>query len=85
MGLLVLFLIWWFSSSRSKSKTSIMAKPARIISGKPAVVIVTVLDHKSAPFDFIEQVKENRMQYAERYGTSAEFTPGAGVNVLTRS
>jgi len=40
----------------------------RIPSGTPPVVIVTVLDPESYSKEYIEDVKENRMEYARKHG-----------------
>jgi mannan polymerase II complex MNN11 subunit len=39
-----------------------------IPSGTPPVVIVTVLDPDSYTTDYINNIKENRMEYAKKHG-----------------
>lgn len=39
-------------------------------SGKPPVVLVTVLDETKYSRAFLETVKENRVQYAQKHGMS---------------
>jgi mannan polymerase II complex MNN11 subunit len=40
----------------------------RIPSGTPPVVIVTVLDPESYSNDYINNIKENRIEYAKKHG-----------------
>jgi mannan polymerase II complex MNN11 subunit len=40
----------------------------RIPSGTPPVVIVTVLDPKAYSREYIQNIKENRIEYAKRHG-----------------
>jgi hypothetical protein len=40
----------------------------RIPSGTPPVVIVTVLDPESFNKDYINKIKENRIEYAKKHG-----------------
>jgi mannan polymerase II complex MNN11 subunit len=43
-------------------------------SGKPPVVIVTVIDEShNYPPEYLESVRENRIQYAEKHGTTSLF------------
>ena len=39
-------------------------------SGNPPVVIVTVLDDKKFDKQYLEKIKENRILYAQKHGTS---------------
>jgi hypothetical protein len=41
-----------------------------IPSGTPPVVIVTVLDHAKYEKEYIDNIKENRIQYAAKHGKS---------------
>ncbi|KAI2634343.1 glycosyltransferase family 34 protein [Hypomontagnella submonticulosa] len=60
--LVVVGLIWLFSGG-SKHATR------RTISGKPPVVLVTVFDDKNDDNSvYTKNIKENRMQYAEKHG-----------------
>ncbi len=61
-GLGILALIWLFSSGGSKRIAQ------RKISGKPPVVVVTVLDEKSDNSEYIKNIRDNRLQYAEKHG-----------------
>jgi mannan polymerase II complex MNN11 subunit len=42
--------------------------PERIPLGTPPVVIVTVLDPENFSKDYINNIKENRMEYAKKHG-----------------
>ncbi|KAI1210310.1 glycosyltransferase family 34 protein [Annulohypoxylon truncatum] len=59
-GLIIIGLIWLFSGSSKHTKHT--------ISGKPAVVLVTVFDEGSDNSAYHKNIRENRMQYAEKHG-----------------
>ncbi|KAI1388875.1 glycosyltransferase family 34 protein [Hypoxylon trugodes] len=59
--LAIVGLIWLFSGS-SKHRSH------HTISGKPPVVLVTVLDDTNSNSVYIKNIKENRIQYAEKHG-----------------
>ncbi|KAI1456130.1 glycosyltransferase family 34 protein [Annulohypoxylon moriforme] len=59
-GLIIIGLIWLFSGSSKHTKHT--------ISGKPAVVLVTVFDDKSDNSAYHKNIRENRIQYAEKHG-----------------
>lgn len=44
-----------------------------IPSGTPPVVIVTVLDHEKYGKEYIENVRENRIQYAAKHGKTVRM------------
>jgi mannan polymerase II complex MNN11 subunit len=74
-GIVILFLIWLFSgsgssSSGSKGNRSSHVSPKHAITGKPPVVIVTVIDERiwgDSP-EYLKSIKENRERYAEKHG-----------------
>ncbi|KAI0837305.1 glycosyltransferase family 34 protein [Hypoxylon sp. FL0890] len=61
LALAVIGLIWLFSGGSKHSKH-------RTISGKPPVVLVTVFDDRNDNSVYIKNIKENRVQYAEKHG-----------------
>ena len=84
LALGVFALLWLLSgrggggrggASRAGSRgldTSAATKAAeRKIPGKPPVVLVTVFHEKSDNAEYIKNIKDNRLQYAEKHG---EFT-----------
>ncbi len=56
-------------SRQGHSKQGVPARHAP--SGKPPAVIVTVLDENSYKKDFLDMVRENRENYAEKHGMEA--------------
>lgn len=64
-----MFLIWLFSGSGSKSGSG---RRGRVISGDPPVVMVTVFDEKlwGGHPEYLSDIRDNRMQYAEKHGKS---------------
>lgn len=66
-GLFFLALIYLVTRPRS----SLHAAPTqRVPRGNPPVVLVTVLDESKYSKAHLETVKENRIQHAEKHGTS---------------
>ncbi|KAL1841679.1 hypothetical protein VTJ49DRAFT_6718 [Mycothermus thermophilus] len=80
----ILYLIAHLRSSSSSSSHAVPAPPpARTRNGPgggrgdPPVVIVTVLDETKYTKEYLEAVRENRVQYAEKHGYTTLFaTPG---------
>ncbi len=50
--------------------SQVLGGSERIPSGTSPVVIVTVLDPDSYSKDYVNNIKENRMEYAEKHGKS---------------
>jgi mannan polymerase II complex MNN11 subunit len=48
--------------------SQIVGGSERIPSGTPPVVVVTVLDPDGYSKDYINNIKENRMEYAKKHG-----------------
>jgi mannan polymerase II complex MNN11 subunit len=48
--------------------SQVLGGSERIPSGTPPVVIVTVLDPESYSNDYINNIKENRIEYAKKHG-----------------
>ena len=82
LALGVLALLWLLSGRRGSGgashagarglDTSAATKAAeRKIPGKPPVVVVTVFHEKNDNAEYIRNIKDNRLQYAEKHG---EFT-----------
>ncbi|KAI1083940.1 glycosyltransferase family 34 protein [Whalleya microplaca] len=59
-ALAIIGLIWLFSGSSKHAR--------HVITGKPPVVIVTVFDDKIESSAYTKNIKENRIQYAEKHG-----------------
>lgn len=68
-GLAIVGLLWLFSDSKQSGP--------RVITGKPAVVVVTVFDEKYDNTAYSQQIKDNRIQYAERHGKVTPRRPRA--------
>ena len=71
--LLVLVIFGWLIFGRGGGRQSIQPLHSKVVanhapSGKPPVVIVTVLDTSDHPKVYIDSVKENRKRYAEYHG-----------------
>ena len=69
-GLAVFALLWLFSRSAGRGSGSNAATKAaeRRIAGKPPVVLVTVFHEKSDNAEYIRNIKDNRLRYAEKHG-----------------
>ncbi|KAI0806390.1 galactosyl transferase GMA12/MNN10 family-domain-containing protein [Xylaria sp. FL0064] len=59
-GIAIFGLIWLLSGPKHKG--------SRTITGKPPVVVVTVFDDKYDNTGYSQQIKDNRLQYAEKHG-----------------
>ncbi|KAK5661483.1 hypothetical protein OQA88_11387 [Cercophora sp. LCS_1] len=68
-GLAFLLLIWLFS--RPSSSQGLYK--GHIPSGKPPVVVLTVLDEKAYDKAYLDVIRENRIQYAEKHGYQTMF------------
>ncbi|KAJ4307185.1 putative alpha-1,6-mannosyltransferase mnn11 [Collariella sp. IMI 366227] len=66
-GLAFLTLIYLFTRQSSSSIGHATPKQ-RVPKGNPPVVLVTVLDQTKFGHEYLETVKENRRQYAEKHG-----------------
>lgn len=69
VGFAFIFLVWLFnrpSSSQGPYK-------GHVPSGKPPVVLVTVLDEKGYDKAYLDVIRENRIQYAEKHGRMAPW------------
>ncbi|KAK9417526.1 putative Alpha-1,2-galactosyltransferase C8D2.17 [Seiridium unicorne] len=79
-GLAILFLIWLFSGRSPKRSTS---SPRRVISGDPPVVIVTVFDEKlwAGQPEYLEDIKDNREQYAAKHGYKTMLVSAGGYDL----
>ena len=66
-GLAFVALIYLLTRGSSRSSGH-GGKPDRIPSGNPPAVLVTVLDEGKYSKGYLEMVKENRKEYAERHG-----------------
>ena len=71
--LLVLMVFGWLMFARGGRRQPIQPSHPKgvadhVPSGKPPVVIVTVLDTSDHPKMYIDSVKENRKRYAELHG-----------------
>lgn len=60
---LVLATLWFFSNPRVPRPD-----PERVPSGRPPVVLVTVIDPTQYPNAYLKTIKENREQYAAKHG-----------------
>lgn len=69
-GLFFLALIYLLTRSGG-SRHGLPA--ARVPKGNPPVVIVTVLDSTKFSGTYLQAVKQNRLQYAEKHGTLATY------------
>ncbi|KAK4214447.1 hypothetical protein QBC37DRAFT_283736 [Rhypophila decipiens] len=69
LGGLAFFTIIWIIIRASGSRAPTRHKP----NGNPPAVIVTVLDEKKYSKGYIDTIKENRMQYAEKHGYQTFF------------
>ena len=65
---LVCFLAGFYLLSGSKNPPQ-KPSPKRVPSGGPSVVIVTVIDPSTYNNAYLNTIRENREQYAERHGT----------------
>ncbi|PTB63024.1 glycosyltransferase family 34 protein [Trichoderma citrinoviride] len=63
---LVLATLWLFSNPRVPRPD-----PERVPSGRPPVVLVTVIDPTQYPNAYLKTIKENREQYAAKHGYEA--------------
>ncbi|KAL2257264.1 hypothetical protein VTK26DRAFT_413 [Humicola hyalothermophila] len=73
-GLAFIALVYFLTRSGSGGDTSGGGVfGGRVPSGKPPVVLVTVLDEKRYSREYLETVKENRRGYAERHGYETFF------------
>ncbi|KAL6882381.1 alpha-1,2-galactosyltransferase-like protein [Trichoderma longibrachiatum] len=63
---LVLATLWFFSNPRVPRPD-----PERVPSGRPPVVLVTVIDPTQYPNAYLKTIKENREQYAAKHGYEA--------------
>lgn len=71
-GLAFIALLYLLTRSAGGGRTA-LARHAP--SGKPPVVIVTVIDESHHyPAEYLEAVRENRIQYAEKHGNAAPFS-----------
>ncbi|KAI4600296.1 hypothetical protein KJ359_000650 [Pestalotiopsis sp. 9143b] len=79
-GLAILFLIWLFSGSGSKSGSG---RQGRVISGDPPVVMVTVFDEKlwGGHPEYLSDIRDNRMQYAEKHGYKTMLVSAGGYDI----
>ena len=50
--------------------SQVFGGPERAPSGTPPVVIVTVVDQSHSSKEYIENIKENRIEYAKKHGRS---------------
>ncbi|KAI1652091.1 glycosyltransferase family 34 protein [Daldinia loculata] len=73
-GLIIIGLIWVFSGSSKHAGH-------RAISGKPPVVLVTVFDDKNDNSVYIKNIRENRMQYAEKHGYGTLLAKASDYNL----
>lgn len=64
-GIAFLTLIWLLTRSGGSNRWK---SPQHAPTGNPPVVLVTVLDEKKYSKNYIESIKENRIQYAEKHG-----------------
>lgn len=64
-GLAFLFLLYLITRPRGYGTY----KP-HIPSGRPPAVLVTVLDEGGYDKAYLEMIKDNRIQYAQKHGTS---------------
>ncbi|KAK3387204.1 galactosyl transferase GMA12/MNN10 family-domain-containing protein [Podospora didyma] len=69
VGLVFIFLVYLISRPRSGHGRFEQHKP----SGKPPVVVVTVLDESKYSKEYINAVKDNRIQYAQKHGYQTFF------------
>lgn len=70
-GLFFFALIYLVTRTSSSSHAAPTQRaPPR---GNPPVVLVTVLDESKYSKAYLETVKENRMQYAEKHGTFSPY------------
>ncbi|CAJ2511598.1 Uu.00g072230.m01.CDS01 [Anthostomella pinea] len=74
LALAVLGLIWLFSGGSKH-------KGGRVISGKPAVVVVTVFDGKYDNSPYIKSIRENRSRYAEKHGYGTLLTSASDYDL----
>lgn len=73
-GLAIVGLLWLFSDSKQSGP--------RVITGKPAVVVVTVFDEKYDNTAYSQQIKDNRIQYAERHGYGTFIAKAGDYDLL---
>ena len=74
-ALAVLALLWLFSrgAARGSGKNAAATKAAeRRIAGRPPVVLVTVFHEKSDNAEYIRNIKDNRLRYAEKHGEPSD-------------
>jgi mannan polymerase II complex MNN11 subunit len=63
-GLVFIAVLYLLFRPHKKSKL-----PAhRVPSGKPPVVVMTVFDDTNYNREYLEAIRENRVQYAEKHG-----------------
>ncbi|KAI0601893.1 galactosyl transferase GMA12/MNN10 family-domain-containing protein [Biscogniauxia sp. FL1348] len=62
LGLAIVALIWLFSGGSKHHGSS------RTISGKPRAVVVTVFSDATDNTAYMKNIRENRLQYAEKHG-----------------
>ncbi|OIW27399.1 glycosyltransferase family 34 protein [Coniochaeta ligniaria NRRL 30616] len=69
-GLALIFLVYLLTRTGGRRHTLARHTP----SGKPPVVIVTVIDESHHyPTEYLDAVRENRIQYAEKHGYETFF------------
>jgi len=56
--------------------SSISGGKTVIPSGAPPIVIVTVLDQRGSNREYVDNVKENRLEYAKKHGKICIGNPG---------
>jgi mannan polymerase II complex MNN11 subunit len=69
--LVFIAIIYLFVRSTGRHTTPTKTAP----SGKPPVVIVTVLEEGKLSKGYIDNIRENRVQYAEKHGSQCPFYP----------
>src|SRR5690242_11267385 len=77
------FLALIYLVTRPSSSSGHYAPAKRAPKGNPPVVVVTVLDSSKYSNAYLQTVKENRIQYAQKHGTSVANTQGDGDGVDT--
>ncbi|KAI2632045.1 glycosyltransferase family 34 protein [Hypoxylon sp. NC1633] len=73
-GLVIFGVIWLFSGGSKHGGR-------HTISGKPPVVLVTVFDDKNDNPLYIKNIRENRMQYAEKHGYGTLLAKSSDYNL----
>src|SRR5690606_9073272 len=68
----VIFFTFIYLLTRSSSGWHAVPLP-RVPKGDPPVVLVTVLDASKYNGVYLETVKQNRLQYAEKHGTALKW------------